>query len=317
MNNEKLTALAEELFAEISTWEFPTDKYLNIYYRRHHYIGSKERRFITEYIYGKIRAMGLCPDWLRPYLPENFDAELEAYAKEAPTDLRVNTLKTSRTKVLREFPEADPTTLSPYGIRLRKRQALKMDGDYEVQDEGSQLVTIYADAKPMTRVLDYCAGAGGKALMLAMLMKNEGEITVYDPDESKIKSLKNRVERAQAKIIKTRKPVGGYDLVIVDAPCSGTGTWRRGPDAKWRLTEDKLNGYINLQSQILYEAAPHVGKGGRLVYITCSFLEDENERQAEKFLKDNPDFKVDRESLRLSPLHNNTDGFFAASFVRA
>jgi 16S rRNA (cytosine967-C5)-methyltransferase len=312
-NNERHIPLAEELFAKISMLEQPADKFLNNYFRSNHWLGSKERRFISEYIYTKIRGLGNCPDWLKGQIEE---AELEKLAETAPTDLRVNLFRNSRERVLENIG-GTPTEKSPYGIRLDKRVALAMDGSYEVQDEGSQLVTIYADPKPRESVLDYCAGAGGKTLMMAMLMKNKGEIVPYDIDNRKLGTLEKRAERAGVEILIKASGNKKFDLVLVDAPCSGTGTWRRAPDAKWRLTAAKLAEYIEMQKQVLSEAATYVKPGGRLVYITCSLLKTENEEQIEWFLKEYPAFIKAKEFLNLSPLKTNTDGFFAASLKLA
>ena len=256
--------------------------------------------------------MGNCPEWLLQYLPPAFEAELAALNTDAPTDLRVNTLVAKREAIKLD---ADFTPKSPYGLRLKKRQPLDMNGQYEVQDEGSQLVTIYAAPQPGEKVLDYCAGAGGKTLMMAALMQNKGEITAFDIDPRRLETLKKRAKQAKVEILNFEN-MGGYDLVFVDAPCSGTGTWRRAPDAKWRLTASKLKYYIFLQRQVLADASRFVKKGGRLVYVTCSVLPIENEQQVEWFLRQNKDFKQSGEAMSLSPFKTNTDGFFAVSFER-
>lgn len=312
MKPENRVILAEELFQEIAQWTFPADKFLNDYFRRNRFVGSKDRRFLYDEIYAKIRGLGDCPEWLLKYFPPESEQEIAALNTDAPTDLRINTIKARRRDVK---VEGEKTPLSPIGIRLTQRQALQFNGYYEVQDEGSQLAVFYADAKPNERVLDFCAGAGGKSLALACEMKNTGHIRAYDVEERKLRTLEKRAERAGATIIKTGEPEGDYDLVLVDAPCSGTGTWRRQPDAKWRLTEGKLKGYMNLQREILEAAAKYVKPGGRMVYITCSMLPGENEDQVEWFLSRHKGFKSSKHYLHLSPLKSYTDGFFAASLV--
>lgn len=310
MTPENRIILADQLFAEIAQWKFPADKYLNDYFRTHRFVGSKDRRYLYDAIYGKIRALGDCPEWLRKYFPKDFDAEIEALQHDAPTDLRANSLKAMRTQI--ELEDAEFTPHSSVGLRLNKRHALQLDGKYEIQDEGSQLAVTFAKAKPGQRVLDFCAGAGGKTLQLAAEMQNKGVITAYDVDDRKLKTLETRAKRAGAKIIETTEPSGKYDLVLIDAPCSGTGTWRRQPDAKWRLNEEKLEKYIGQQKEILERAKNFVKPGGRLVYITCSLLPSENEEQVKWFLSENPQFKNSGNYLQLSPLKTNTDGFFAA-----
>ncbi len=314
MKPENQLKLADELFAEISAWKFPADKFLNNYFRNNRFVGSKDRRFISDYVYSKIRSLGDCPEWLLKYFPPGYEDEIKALNTDAPTDLRANPLKADVNELLAQL-DAETIEGLPLGIRLKKRMALKFDGSYEVQDAGSQLVTEYAAPKPGGAVLDYCAGAGGKTLNIAALMNNNGFIKAHDVDQQKLFKLKNRAEKAGATIIKTGKPQKNHDLVLVDAPCSGTGTWRRSPDAKWRLTESRLQHYIELQRQILAEAATYVKPGGRLVYITCSLLPCENEKQVEWFLSKNKDFKKGKEPLKLSPLKTGTDGFFAAELI--
>lgn len=313
MQHENRITLAEELFAQIAEWKFPADKFLNDYFRTHRFVGSKDRRFLYDEIYAKIRGLGDCPKWLMKYFPKDFDAEIAALNGDAPTDLRVNSLKAMRSQVKLE---AEPTPVSKVGLRLSERQALQLDGRYEIQDEGSQLACNFAGVKPGERVLDYCAGAGGKTLQLAAEMQNKGEICVYDTDARKLKTLATRAKRAGVKIIASGEPGGLYDLVLADAPCSGTGTWRRQPDAKWRLSEEKLKSYVKQQKEILENAKGFVKPGGRLVYITCSLLPVENEERIVEFLKANPGFKNSGNYLRLSPLKTNTDGFFAAMLVK-
>lgn len=315
MTPENRVILANELFEHIAQWTFPADKFLNDYFRKNRFVGAKDRRYLYDEIYAKIRGLGTCPEWLLKYFPENFEAEIEALNTDAPIDLRVNTLKAKRREV--KLEQSEKTPQSPVGLRVFKRQAMQFNGLYEIQDEGSQLASLYAEAKPGERVLDYCAGAGGKALAIAAEMKNTGHILAHDVNEKKLSAIRNRAERAEATIIKIGKPEGTYNVVLVDAPCSGTGTWRRQPDAKWRLTESKLQSYLNLQREILEESAQYVAPGGRLVYITCSLLPCENQDQINWFLKRNPQFTLTKDYLELSPLRTKTDGFFGAYLVRS
>ncbi len=214
--------------------------------------------------------------------------------------LRVNSLKMTRDEALRalagEGTRAEPTARSPYGIRLAARTArgglpLFAEGLVEFQDEASQLVAQLADPKPGSRVLDACAGAGGKSLALAALMGDEGEIVAWDADVGKLKELRRRAARAGVKSIKTcapgsrRSAEGGFDLVFIDAPCSGTGTLRRAPDLRWRVTEEMVAGMVRVQSELLAEHAVRLRPGGRLVYATCSILARENEGVMGPFLK--------------------------------
>lgn len=307
MKPENRDILAEELFAQIAEWKFPADKFLNDYFRKNRFVGSKDRRYLYDKIYSKIRSLGDAPQWMVKYFPENFDEEVAALNTDAPTDIRINSLKKAKLKL-----EWEKAPQAKNGFRLTKRQALQLDGSYEVQDEGSQLACSYAEAKPGERVLDYCAGAGGKTLQLAAEMQNRGHITAYDIEDKKLKTLETRAGRARTKIVEIGEPDGLYDLVLVDAPCSGSGTWRRHPDAKWRLGEEKLHSYVEMQKEILENVKSFVKSGGRLVYITCSVLPIENEMQIEEFLKANPQFKRGKPDLRLSPFKTNTDGFYVA-----
>jgi len=213
-----------------------------------------------------------------------------------------------------------------------------------VQDEGSQLVALLTDAQPGQAVMDFCAGAGGKTLALAAAMKNKGRLVACDTHAARSERAVQRLRRAGVhnvtrhvlegegdKWLKRQK--GTFDRVLVDAPCSGSGTWRRNPDAKWRLTETGLLELVALQGKILTQASTLVKPGGRLVYATCSLLPEENERQVEAFLAANPDFSlipiteawsatvgtecpVPGPYLRLSPAAHNTDGFFVAVMQR-
>ena len=299
-----------------------------------------------------------CPPWaaesLRQRFGKNFKRELTAMLSPAPLDLRVNILKATRDAILIDFKKlrikAEASPLSPYGIRVAERPALNAlpmlkNGLVEIQDEGSQLVALMLDAKPGDRVVDFCAGAGGKTLAIAAEMKNKGHIVACDVMAGRLKRSTERYRRAglhniEVKPLKderdpwVKKHKGGFDRVLVDAPCSGTGTWRRNPDARWRHLGPGLDKLLVMQAAILDSAARLVKPGGRLVYATCSLLPEENEKQVEAFLVAHPDFALvsapsvlERHGIKppadasahymsLTPLQDKTDGFFAAALDR-
>ena len=298
------------------------------------------------------------PDFLaRRFLQQFGDrAELEAAAmnERAPLTARVNLLKNSRDalreRLHREGVETRETPLSPVGLFLQTRQnafALPSfrEGLFELQDEGSQLLGLLVDAPP-TRVVDACAGAGGKTLQLAAQMRNRGELFALDIDARRLDELKRRARRDGVHNVRIR-PIpasgpevasaladlhGNADRVLVDAPCSGTGTFRRKPDARYRLSEEMLAQHVASQRALLEQFAPLVRPGGRLIYGTCSLLDEENEAVVAWFLDHHPDFRTlppaDRlgpelgskvtagDFLRLSPGLHGTDGFFGAILQR-
>ena len=300
---------------------------------------------------------GNFPKWLTPQLQEAFGEDLvlqmQALAQRAPIDLRVNTLKTTRDELLQTFAKfgAAATPISPTGIRIAaagiearninvEAEPAHGQGYFEVQDEASQVASRIAAPKPGQSVLDLCAGAGGKSLALAAILKNQGQLVAYDRDKHRLRPIFERITRAGATCIEvvaadeqqkiTRSD--GYDLVVVDAPCTGSGTWRRKPDAKWRLGEKQLQVRLNEQASVLAQAAPLVKRGGKLAYFTCSILPAENQVQAQKFLGVNPNFKIvpfkeqwagapasvnaSRDMLQLTPHTHATDGFFVAVMQR-
>jgi 16S rRNA (cytosine967-C5)-methyltransferase len=302
------------------------------------------------------------PEWMDAHLRESFganlDKALDALNAQAPTDLRVNTLKTDREHLLTDLQhegfEVAPTPHSPIGIRMVKRgpvftSAQFKKGHFEVQDEGSQMVAAIVDAKPGQRVLDFCAGAGGKTLAIAAAMENKGRVLAWDISQKRLAQIALRLRRAgvdnvQAHTLDTendafiKRHKASADRVLVDAPCSGTGTWRRNPDLKWRFTPTDLAEVIAVQQSVLVSASRLVKPGGRLIYATCSILKDENERQIEQFLKTVNNFKVvsaqkvwDKTTsanqpclgneggacyLQLTPHEDGVDGFFAAVLER-
>jgi 16S rRNA (cytosine967-C5)-methyltransferase len=301
---------------------------------------------------------GNYPEWLQPHLEaalgRDLPREMAALQQPAQLDLRVNLLKTDREKaraaLAREDVEAMRTPLSPVGLRVYERIPLGAldtfrEGLIEVQDEGSQLAALLADARPGMRVVDFCAGAGGKTLALAASMANRGHLVASDIAEKRLERATERLRRAGASIVQ-RKPLTSardkwvkqhaqsFDRVFVDAPCTGTGTWRRNPDAKWRLMPRDLEELTVLQAEILDSAARLVRPGGRLIYATCSLLREEDEMQIEAFLAGHEKFSLlpvsrvwaegigsecptSDDMLRLTPARHGTDGFFVAILERA
>ena len=300
---------------------------------------------------------GEYPEWLEGRLTalfgERLPQEMAAMRDEAPLDLRVNTLKadrdTAQAALAAQGVASTPTAWSPLGLRLATRVALVQltawrDGLIEVQDEGSQLVALLADARPGMAVADYCAGAGGKTLALAAAMENKGRLVACDVAEWRVDRAGDRLRRAGVHNVTRRvitgeadkwikRTAGSFDRVLVDAPCTGTGTWRRNPDAKWQMREVDIDELVVRQGAILESAARLVKIGGRLIYATCSLLPDENEGRIEAFLAAHPGFApvpapelwrelattpcpVSGPWLRLSPLAHGTDGFFAAVLER-
>ena len=300
---------------------------------------------------------GDIPDWLVPSFERAFGAaaaeEGAAFARRAPVDLRVNTLKADRPKVMKALARFSPaeTALSPLGVRLaavsgpRRQPNVEAEaghgrGWYEVQDEGSQTAALMAGAGPRQQVLDICAGSGGKALAFAASMHNTGQVYAYDEDAGRLRPIFERLKRAgarnvqvlQAGSVEALTALGArFDVVFVDAPCTGTGAWRRRPDAKWRLKQANLAQRLEQQRAILDLAAPLVKTGGRLVYVTCSVLPEENDDQVAWFLANHPAFEAlpwrnvwensvggelpvsagfEDHGLLLTPARHGTDGFF-------
>ena len=295
------------------------------------------------------------PDWVVPLLRARFGAavgaEMAAMGEAAPLDLRVNLLKGTREEavaaLLSEGIAAEVTGLSPWGLRVEGRRLVTsgpafQTGLVEIQDEGSQLVALMVGALPGMRVADWCAGAGGKTLALAMTMANKGAIVACDVSAPRRVGAVRRLRRAGVHYVEqhliesgdkwAKRRAGSFDRVLVDAPCTGTGTWRRNPDARLRLVEQDLRELVVKQAAILERASGLVRKGGRLVYATCSILVEENEAQVAAFLAAHADFSVvplgrvwtgeadvpgGGDFLSLTPLRHGTDGFFTAVLERA
>lgn len=304
------------------------------------------------------------PEWLAAAFAESCgDSAVEegkALASRAPVDLRVNTLKTNRDKALASLAHLspEPTPLSPVGLRIVAKAdgrgpALSAEPAYvkgliEVQDEGSQLASLLSGAKPEMQVLDLCAGGGGKTLALAAMMENHGQIYATDDDGRRLTPIFDRLARAGARNVQVRAPrgerdilsdlAGRCDVVLIDAPCTGSGAWRRNPDAKWRVRPGALEQRIKDQNETLERAARYVKPGGHLVYVTCSLLKAENEDRIAAFLAARDEFlpleaahwatacglpalAAQASSLgvgfRFSPLRTGTDGFYVAPLTRS
>ncbi|MBL8585841.1 MAG: RsmB/NOP family class I SAM-dependent RNA methyltransferase [Bradyrhizobiaceae bacterium] len=300
------------------------------------------------------------PEWLDPSLARVFaDERAEegaALARRAPLDLRVNALKVDREKAAQELAHLSPapTPWSPFGLRILIEADAKsppihaepafLKGHVEVQDEGSQLAAVLTGAKPGEQAIDLCAGGGGKTLALAALMDNHGQIYATDFDMRRLAPIHARLARAGARNVQVRTPrrgdrdvladqAGRADLVLIDAPCTGTGTWRRNPDAKWRVRPGALAERVKEQAGLLDRATSLVKPGGRIAYVTCSVLAEENDDQVRTFVARHPEFapvaaeesasalgmraneflaavQVSREGLLMTPRRTGTDAFY-------
>jgi len=306
------------------------------------------------------------PEWLDGYLAQVFGddrvAEATAMASRAPLDLRVNTLKAKREKVQGSIAHlgAKPTLWSPIGLRIElgadaRNIGIHAEEDFikgaiEVQDEGSQLAALLSAAKPGEQVIDLCAGAGGKTLALAAMMQGKGRLIATDHDKRQLAPIYERLSRAGVHNADIRTPKGdadplgdiraSADLVLIDAPCTGTGTWRRNPDAKWRMRPGALEVRLKDQAEVLDRAAHLVKPGGRIAYITCSVLPPENGEQVRGFVERHPEFSVvapeetagvlwdkaedfaqaalaSPEGWLMTPRRTGTDGFFVSVLKKA
>lgn len=289
-----------------------------------------------------IAAAGVAPAWLAERLAASGISGPEAHALlgRAPLDVRVNPLREGRAAL----PDGGEPTIVPGALRFAPGTPIEQTPAYaagliEVQDAGSQIACMAVAARPGETVIDLCAGAGGKTLALAAAMDNRGTLIAADTDRTRLSRLPPRAERAGATIAETllldpgreMAPLDAWvdraDTVLVDAPCSGTGTWRRNPEARWRLTPDQIARYAQVQARLLDVAAGLVRPGGRLVYVTCSLLDEEGAGQVDAFLARNPGFAADAPILpagrprgtgiRLTPFHDTTDGFFIARLSRS
>ncbi|MEQ1615152.1 MAG: RsmB/NOP family class I SAM-dependent RNA methyltransferase [Hyphomicrobiaceae bacterium] len=306
---------------------------------------------------------GDLPEWLMPSIERTFGASVveqgQAMARRAPVDLRVNSMKTTREKALKALEQygAVATKYAALGVRIAppegpgrtpnvEADAAHGKGWFEVQDEGSQIAAALSGAGPRQQVMDLCAGAGGKTLSLAAAMQNTGQIYAYDSDKGQLRPIFERLKRAgvrnaqvmNAGNIGELTALGArFDVVLVDAPCTGSGTWRRRPDAKWRVTPQNLEQRLADQREVLALARGLVKPGGRLVYVTCSILPEENTDQVTAFLGEAPEFAITptaeawqatlggdapasadgrTDTLLLTPASHGTDGFFIAVMRR-
>ena len=309
-----------------------------------------------------VHIRGDFPEWLVPSMIQVFGAraaeEGAALSQRAPIDLRANTLKTDRDKLLVAFAKhgAEAGPLSPLCVRIKSTDANTRNinvevepahgmGWFEVQDAASQVAALMSGAKPGESVADICAGAGGKTLALAAMLQNKGRVVAYDADRHRLRPIFERMTRAGVTNIEViaadeaskLDEMGGFDCVLIDAPCSGSGSWRRKPDAKWRLAEMQLKLRVKDQREVLERGAVLVKTGGRLVYITCSVLPEENTAQIDAFLKAHKNFEIipyakqwasaigtpapvsadgSTDTLLLTPAQHGTDGFFIAVMRR-
>jgi 16S rRNA (cytosine967-C5)-methyltransferase len=290
---------------------------------------------------------------LQRYFGTGFAEEMEALCHGATLDLRTNLVAGTRDDIQQSLEKdgvkTSPTPYSPWGLRaegkvfLSETKAFRA-GHIEIQDEGSQLIALACDVKPGMQVLDYCAGGGGKTLALASAMRVKGRIVAMDLEESRLLKAKTRFKRAKVSDIIETRPLSdeksrkwlrrqkqSFDVALVDVPCSGTGTWRRNPDMRWRVYGPNLDDLLAVQADILERVAGVVKEGGRLVYATCSLLPEENEAQIEKFLANHPEYELadlksvwpegctppnEGKYMRLTPKRHQTDGFFAAILLR-
>ena len=405
---------AVDALAEVLEMDRPADVRLSAFFRADPKLGSRDRAFIAEAVYGVLRHLRSLkalaepatprrlllawlarhggrnlrefealvdkddlewlrslkgarldgqpeairldlPDWLHDRLQAQYGEQLPALMaalnSPAPLDLRVNSVKMGRDALLAELAgeglAAAATPYSPLGIRLQGKPALQkhgrfLDGSFEVQDEGSQLLGLLLAPRRGEMVCDFCAGAGGKTLLLGALMHSSGRLYAFDVSEKRLAKLKPRLARsglsnvqglliAHERDAKVKRLAGKFDRVLVDAPCSGLGTLRRNPDLKWRQSPESVAELNAKQAAILASAASLVKAGGRLVYATCSLLAEENEAIVEAFLAGHPDFRLVPagealaaqrvplemgEYLRLDPVRHGTDGFFAAVLER-
>jgi 16S rRNA (cytosine967-C5)-methyltransferase len=311
--------------------------------------------------------VGDYPEWLDPHFARVFGDERSeegaALASRAPVDLRVNTLKANRDEAASSLADLqpEPTRWSPVGLRIKLDAGAKsppihaehafIKGLIEIQDEGSQLAALLAGAKPGQQVVDLCAGAGGKTLALAAVMENQGQIYATDTDKRRLAPIHDRLDRSGARDVQLRPPksvgneledlTGRMDLVLIDAPCTGTGSWRRNPDAKWRMRPGALEQRVKEQAEILDRAVALLKPNGRIAYVTCSVLDEENGGQIRAFLARHPGFKqvppaevmsaalgerafmfrqailASDEGLLMTPRRTDTDGFFVSILAKS
>jgi 16S rRNA (cytosine(967)-C(5))-methyltransferase len=357
------------LLQDYDNQHLPLDLFISHYFRSHPALGSKDRGFIAETVYGLIRWKGLLDylsdkplSWEKRYqayldldIPEiqkqeeiplhirvsfpvilfnliahNYGTKQAAELclvsnTPAPTTIRINALKTSRDTLLEQWQSiysVSPTQLSPHGIHFHKKINFFnlpefKEGLFEVQDEGSQLLANLVQAKPGDQVLDYCAGSGGKTLAFAPLMNHKGQIYLHDIRPYALQEARKRLRRAGIQNSQILSPTSPHlsklkkkmDWILVDTPCTGTGTMRRNPDMKWKFEEDTLFRLIGQQRQIFEKALSFLHPEGRIVYGTCSLLQEENQLQVEHFMR-TYQLEQEGEVFQTLPSLNGMDGFF-------
>ncbi len=330
----------------------PLDVFLSHYFRNNKALGSKDRLYISDAVYRYIRwknlylhlgldpsceppsSDGSLPHFIRLGTPSSLYHRLvEIYGAlkteeicrinntRAPFTIRVNTLKISRDELLARWNGlylVTPCTSSPQGIYFHEKINLYTlpefkEGLLEVQDEGSQLVAALVRAEPKQKILDYCAGSGGKTLAIAPLLKNTGQIYLHDIRPLALQKAKTRLRRAGIQNIQFSIPHSKMDWVVVDVPCSGTGTLRRNPDLKWKFEQMDLKKLVSEQREIFKKALSFLSRSGKIVYMTCSILPEENERQVSYFQKEFGLQVV--ETFQSLPTQDGMDGFFGVSFA--
>ncbi len=309
-----------KIFEHFEKQRLPLDVFLSRYFRAHSSLGSKDRRHLSAVVYEKFR-QGFPADLysllVKAYGEEKAEVQRQVSMTRAPITVRINSLKTTREALLEKwkgFP-VSPCTHSPHGIIFHEKvnfQALPEfnEGLFEIQDEGSQLVSFLVEAKPKDHILDFCAGGGGKTLAFAHLLKNTGQIFLHDIRPRALQEAKKRLNRAGIQNIQMRLPQRPVDWVIVDTPCSGSGTLRRNPDLKGKFSLEMVNRIVQEQRMIFEEALAYLKPGGKIVYATCSILVQENQEQTAYF----------EEKFNLKPLktfqsfpeEGGMDGFYGA-----
>lgn len=318
MQPEQIQKAIDELWTLTQDAKRPASEIINEYTRSRRYIGSKDRKSITEGIWTLWRQKPY-PEWLKIKIP-NFNDEFKAMNNsQAPTILRANG---NREKIMASLKgeeiDCAPTDISPLGIVLEKRTNLTTlntfkKGMIEVQDEGSQLIGLDTGIQPKENVLELCAGAGGKSLLFAQMMKDTGRIVASDISARSLVELEKRAKRAGVHIIQTtlQIPDEKFDVVVIDAPCSGTGTYRRAPDNVHKLTKEQFAHLIETQKMLLEKALKYVKSNSRICYMTCSLTQDENENQIKEFLSLHNEWQCVFEK-HYTPATTNTDGFYIA-----
>ncbi len=355
-----------QILRRFENQNLPLDLFLSTYFRAHHALGSKDRQFIAETVYGMTKWRLLidhlteghpswekrfatykyfdpityrptssvplhirysCPEELWNQLVRDYGEERAIqlgliFNTEAPLTIRINPLKTTREALLKKWEgcyEVSPCMHSHLGIFFKKRTALVSlpefkEGLFEIQDEASQLVSFLVAAQPKEHVLDYCAGAGGKTLGFAPFLKNQGQIYLHDIRPHALEQARKRLKRAGIQNGQFGPPLSPLknkmDWVLTDVPCSGTGTWRRNPDQKWKFSNEVLSRLIQQQREIFEQAVQYVRVGGKIVYATCSLLKEENEKQVEFFLSKYP-LRATEKLFSSLPSEGGMDGFFA------